>query len=216
MSGDSGSSFGAILLAGGRASRVGGAVKPLFDVGGMTLLDRAVEAVAPLSERIVVVGPRMEVRHPASATIEWVREDPPFGGPAAAIVAALAAWPNAPAWMLVLACDLPRVGDAVRQLTHDLALQPADIDGLCLADAAARPQWLTGVYRTQALRRGADRLDRSGADASVRGLLSDLAIAVTAAPADDSGGHIALDIDTWEDLEDARRRFAAFDAKEPT
>lgn len=214
MSDDSGPAFGAVLLAGGRASRVGGAAKPLFDVGGMTLLDRAVHAVAPLCARIVVVGPQLEVRPPASATVEWVREEPPFGGPAAGIVAALASWPQVPTWMFVLACDLPRVDAAVMQLTRDLALQPPDVDGLCLADAAARPQWLTGVYRSGALLRGASRLDRAGADASVRDLLSDLAIAVTTADADD-GGDVSLDIDTWEDLDDARRRFAASEAKEP-
>ena len=36
---------GAILLAGGRASRMGGVVKPLLEVGGRSLLRRAIDAV---------------------------------------------------------------------------------------------------------------------------------------------------------------------------
>jgi GTP:adenosylcobinamide-phosphate guanylyltransferase len=36
---------GAILLAGGRASRMGGVAKPLLEVGGRSLLRSAVDAV---------------------------------------------------------------------------------------------------------------------------------------------------------------------------
>ncbi len=194
--------LGAILLAGGRATRVGGAAKPLFEVGGRTLLARAVDAVtAAGSTRIVIVGPSMPVEAQSPAPIDWTREDPPFGGPAAGIVAALRVWDEDPEWMLVLACDLPRADAAVPWLIAGLGLHPASTDGLCLADASSRPQWLTGLYRTAALRRGAALLPDESRDASVRALLGDLAIAVSAVPAD-----IAADIDTWEDLRDARRR----------
>lgn len=199
------SSIGAILLAGGRATRVDGAAKHLFDVGGRTLLARAVAAAtAAGSVRIVVAGEPVELDvAPPHPTIEWVREDPPFGGPAAGIIVALGAWEDDPDWMLVLACDLPGVEDAVATLLHDLGLHRADIDGICLADGSSRPQWLTGVYRTASLRRGAAALSGDGRGASVRALLGDLAIATSRA-VDPS---IAADVDTWEDLDDARRRF---------
>jgi len=191
--------FGAILLAGGRASRVGGARKPLFDVGGQTLLARAVAAVSDAgAQPIVVASPALD----PSLDVAWVVEDPPFGGPVAGIVAALGRielWVPEPEWTFVLACDLPRVDAAVARLSSDILLVPSDTDGVCLADASSRPQWLTGAYRTAALRRAAGALPDAGRDASVRALLDDLAIAAIAAPDD-----LTADVDTWEDLDRAR------------
>jgi molybdopterin-guanine dinucleotide biosynthesis protein A len=201
------SGLGAILLAGGRASRVGGAPKPLFEVGGRTLLGAAIDAVADAGARpITVVGPVLD----PSFDVEWVREDPPFGGPAAAVVAALTSWPVAagPAWTLLLACDLPGVGAAVRRLVADILLLPSDTEGLCLADESSRPQWLTGVYRTSALRAAASGLPDRGRDAPVRALIDDLAVAVIPAP-----DRLTRDVDTWEDLDEARA-WAAGGSKE--
>jgi molybdopterin-guanine dinucleotide biosynthesis protein A len=199
---DSAGTLGAILLAGGRATRVGGAAKPLFEVGGRTLLEAAVAAASEAGARpIAVVGPRSE----SVADVTWVREDPPFGGPAAAVVAALQhtgaeAVPD-PEWTLLLACDLPSAGAAVRLLVSDIVLLPSDTDGLCLADSSSRPQWLTGVYRTRALRAAASALPDRGRDAPMRALLADLALAVVAAP-----DELTRDVDTWQDLEQARAR----------
>jgi molybdopterin-guanine dinucleotide biosynthesis protein A len=192
--------LGAILLAGGRATRLDGAAKPLFDVGGRTLLAAAVRAATDAGARpITVVAPVLD----ESLPVAWVREDPPFTGPAAAVVAAVESWPaqGEPAWTLLLACDLPAVDIAVRRLVADLALLPSDADGICLGDASSRPQWLIGAYRTRALRNAASVLPDRGRDASVRALLDDLAITVVAAP-----GDLTRDVDTWEDLEEARRR----------
>ena len=191
--------FGAILLAGGRGSRVGGASKPLFEVGGQTLLARAVAAVARAGARpIVVAAPPLD----ASLEVDWVAEDPPFGGPVAGIVAALGRrdlWAPDPEWTFVLACDLPRVDAAVARLASDIPLLPDSTEGVCLADASSRPQWLTGAYRTAALRRAAVAVPDAGRDAPVRVLLDDLAIAALAAP-----NSLTSDVDTWEDLDTAR------------
>ncbi|HET8929006.1 MAG TPA: NTP transferase domain-containing protein [Microbacterium sp.] len=192
------SRYGAILLAGGRATRVGGAAKPLFEVGGRTLLQIAIEAVRDAgADPITVAGPTLD----PAVRADWVREDPPFGGPVAGTVTALQSWTADPEWTFVLACDLPRAGVAVARLVEALDLQPADVDGVCLADASSRPQWLTGVYRTAALREAASRLPDGGRDLPVRTLLADLAIAVVAAP------DAAFDVDTWEDLKRAKERF---------
>lgn len=200
--------LGAILLAGGRATRVDGAKKPLFEVGGRTLLSAAVTAATDAGARpVTVVAPILD----PGLDVTWVREDPPFGGPAAAIAAALASWPatDDPEWTLVLACDLPAVEAAVRRLVTDLVLLPADTDGICLGDSSSRPQWLTGAYRTRALRAAASVLPDHGRDAPVRALIEDLAVAVVAA--DDA---LTRDVDTWQDLEEARAR--AGDARADT
>lgn len=210
---ESTASLGAILLAGGRATRVGGAAKPLFAVGDRTLLQRAVDAACTRDAHpVTVVGPppprgTIESGNPARP-VRLVREDPPFGGPAAAVVAALASWETSttilPEWTLVLACDLPGADAASARLVRDMMLLPPDTDGLCLADGSSRPQWLTGVYRTPALLRCAAALPDAGAAASVRALLSGLRIALVAAPAEETA-----DVDTWEDLSEARRRWPA-------
>lgn len=200
-----GPTFGAILLAGGRASRVAGAAKPLFEVGGATLLGRAVASVTAIGARPIVVA--APVLDPA-LDVEWVLEDPPFGGPVAGVVAALSraeGWAPEPEWTFLLACDLPRIDSAVQRLRSDILLLPSDTDGACLADPASRPQWLTGVYRTRALRAAAAALPDAGRDAPVRDLLADLAIAALPAP-----GDLTADVDTWEDLKRARE--AAGDA----
>lgn len=232
-SGSASATYGAILLAGGRASRVGGAAKPLFEVGGRTLLGAAIDAVrgvgcapitvagpVPSAAGAPVTEPVETSSHAANGTsttpgtgrdldlagIDFVREDPPFGGPVAGTVAVLGSWRSRdalPEWTFLVACDLPRADAAVARLARDLPLIPRDGDGLCLGDEASRPQWLTGVYRTASLLRAADAIADHGRDASVRALVADLAITVVAAPADETA-----DIDTWEDLERAREAAA--------
>ncbi|MGJ0389467.1 molybdenum cofactor guanylyltransferase [Microbacterium sp. CGR1] len=186
----------AIILAGGRASRLSGAAKPLLDIDGRTLLDRAVAAVAGCAP-IVVVGPPS----PLQADVVWTRETPSFGGPVAGIAAALALIDTAEVY--VLAADLPNAEAAVAVLRQHPPLssnadENQNQDGICLTDAAGRVQWLLGRYRTASLRRAVVALPDSGHGASVRALLEGLAL--TTLPA----GDLATDVDTWDDLERAR------------
>lgn len=182
-------SVGAILLAGGRGSRVDGAVKPLFEVNGTTLLQRAVDAVrSGGADRVVVAAPVLDEQ----LDVVWVREDPPFGGPVAGIVAAL---PEVDAdEVYVIACDLPTADAAVVLLSAPLS---AGVDGVCLDDG--RRQWLIGRYRTASLRAAASALPDRGRDASMRALLGGLA--VTSVSVDPAMTH---DVDTWDDLTKAR------------
>jgi molybdopterin-guanine dinucleotide biosynthesis protein A len=180
----------AILLAGGRGSRMGGVNKPLLEVAGTTLLDAALGAArAAGCDPILVVGAPDE----AHADLTWVREDPPFTGPAAAIVAALPS--IAAPWTLVMACDLPRASEVVQALLG----APPTADGVCLVDESGRRQWLAGIYRTGALRHAAAAIPDAGRHASARALLGSLAIAEVAA-----SEAVAFDIDTWDDLSRAR------------
>jgi len=101
--------FDAIILAGGRGSRLGGVSKADLVVGGRRLLDVVLEAVRR-ARTTVVVGP---VAAPDGVLVTV--EDPPGTGPAAGIVAGLEAVAQPAGWTVVLACDLPGVQAAVPQ-----------------------------------------------------------------------------------------------------
>lgn len=194
---ESGATHGAIVLAGGRARRLDGAAKALLTVGGKGLLRTTIDAAVSAG-----CGPIIAVGPPAldHAAVTWVREQPPFGGPVAAIVAALPhIYTDS---VVVLATDLPRASEALAFLLETATLVNLS-DGLCLADEAGRPQWLTGLYRTAALRAAGAKLSDAGAGASMHSLLSELEIAAVRAPRG-----IATDVDTWEDLVTARRQAA--------
>jgi molybdopterin-guanine dinucleotide biosynthesis protein A len=125
--GDSAPRADAIVLAGGRAARLGGADKPALVVGGRSLVGSVVAAAAEAGAGlVVVVGPeRLElglrvVGRPGGAPedppgpgpgpeprLRTVREDPPRAGPVPALRRGLAEV-TAP-WVFVLAADLPFV-----------------------------------------------------------------------------------------------------------
>ncbi|PFG30571.1 molybdenum cofactor guanylyltransferase [Paramicrobacterium agarici] len=180
----------AIILAGGRASRLGGTDKASVDVGGRMLLEHVLAAVAGCAP-IIVVGPphlAQTVLRPYPE-VTLVREDPPFTGPVAALAAALDALPDADSpetWLL--ACDLPRAGDIVAQLSAPI---PPNADAVALVDADGREQWLAGRYRVPALRSAVDAVPQlSGA--SMRQLLSSIRLHLVP---DRLGA--SCDLDTW-------------------
>jgi molybdopterin-guanine dinucleotide biosynthesis protein A len=189
--------FDAIVLAGGRSSRLGGTPKSALMYDGATLLERSI-AAAGGARRIVVVGPE-----PADlpAGILSCREDPPFAGPAAAIAAGLAGLRRAraadeddAALVLVLACDMPRAADAVGALREAAAAAAA---GSVLASSPdGRLQPLAGFYRTAALQRAVDDAEAAGSltHGSVFALLARLAVQAVMVPAGSTD-----DVDTWDD-----------------
>ncbi|KAA0024030.1 NTP transferase domain-containing protein [Antrihabitans cavernicola] len=136
----------AIILAGGRASRMGGVDKPAIAIGGRTMLDAAVAAVSGC-DRIVVVGPQ---RPELPTSIVQTQERPPGAGPVAAIGAALDALPNPAPSVVVLAADMPFLSAAA--VTKLAALSnDSGADAVFAIDDDGRPQHLLGVWRTAAL-----------------------------------------------------------------
>ena len=171
--------FAAVLLAGGRGSRMGGVHKPALVVAGSTLLDRCLTAVAD-AVTTVVVGPETETRRP----VRWTREEPPGGGPVAGLAAGLALVDAET--VAVLATDLTGVtADTVSRLRAAVA-----VDGAVLDDGHV--QWLIGVWRTESLRRV---LPRNPAGASLRSVLGALDYARVAARPGET-----VDVDTPADL----------------
>lgn len=231
----------AVILAGGRGSRLGGVSKGDLEVGGRRLIDVALGAAHDAGAiRTLVVG-ALAVQTPA----ELIREEPPFGGPAAGLAAALPSV-SAP-WLLLLACDLPRAPALVELLTEASGRGPeasdggsgaeaeADADGegsppalaegaasahgapvggpdgFVVVDSDGRPQWLAGIYRTTALKRA---LERAAAASGAHGLALRHVLeplALTRVP--DRRGASA-DIDTPEQLA-AARADAAVDVLAP-
>jgi len=190
----------AVVLAGGRSTRLGGQDKATLLLHGARLVDRAVAAArAAGARRCVVVGPRW-----LEPGVMVVQERPPFGGPVAGLAAGLAGLgPSAQrsTAVLVLACDLAEPVAAVSALTAVWASGVAEA-GAHLVDESGRPQWLTGIYLRSALDAAFAELGEP-AGRSARQLLSGLALREVGAPASTTA-----DIDTWEDLSIARRRRA--------
>ena len=178
--------FDAIILAGGRGSRLGGVSKADLVVGGRRLLDVVLEAVRR-ARTTVVVGP-VAVPDGVLVTVE----DPPGTGPAAGIVAGLEAVERSAEWTVVLACDLPGVQAAVPRLLA-ATTRSNDLDGYCLASAEGTPQWLLGIHRTTRLRAVA-RAYGDPRNRSVRGLLAGMRLGLL--PDIDDDGR---DVDTWVD-----------------
>lgn len=161
--------FDAVLLAGGRASRMGGIDKTALVAAGQALSDHAAAAAAG-ARTLVLVGLR-DGRTAPSGVVQ-VREDPPFGGPVAGIAAGLASVSDPAPWTLVLACDLVRPEAAVERLLR-AAEDAGDTDGLVAVDEDGRRQPLLALYRSAALRAAVRALgDPDGA--AVRRLTADL------------------------------------------
>ncbi|WP_218617818.1 molybdenum cofactor guanylyltransferase [Cryptosporangium aurantiacum] len=139
--------YGALILAGGNARRLGGVHKPGLLIGGVRLLDRVLAAVPDAVPRVVVGPPQ-----PTPPDVRVVREEPPGGGPVAALSAGITALADATqqaiSWLALLAGDLPFLTPGV---ITALRLAAEGAEGAVLVDPDGRDQYLAGVYRMDAL-----------------------------------------------------------------
>lgn len=154
--------YAAVVLAGGRAARLGGRAKPQLEVGGRPMLATVLAAVADAEPRVVVGPPQ-----PVPAGVVVVREDPPRGGPVAALRTGLAQVPTEV--VAVLAGDLPFLTAAlIRSLRERLSG-----DGVLVIDDLRRDQLLLGIWRTAVLRAAVANV---AGPTSVRKVLAPLAV----------------------------------------
>ena len=173
--------FDAVILCGGRGRRLDGADKAVLVVGRRSLLDRAVAAVAS-ARTTIAVGPR----HETERAVVWTSEDPPGGGPVAAIAAGLDLVTEDV--VVVLGVDFPFVDAGhVGRL-----LQRFDGDGAIVTDQTGRQQFLVGAYRAASLRRSLGDRDPTGM--AVKELVSELNLVMIDDP------RAAQDCDTWADI----------------
>jgi molybdenum cofactor guanylyltransferase len=187
------SGFAAIVLAGGSGRRLGDPAKPERPVGGVPMLVRVLGAVADASPRVVVGPPRLAALLPPGATLTM--EDPPGGGPVAALGAGLTLLDPAPELVALLAADLPFLTTATVTLLRQ-AVTGSATSGAVFLDDTDRPQWLCGVWRHDAL---VARLAAVGelAGQSLRGTLGPLTPALVRP---ESAPPAYFDCDTEHDL----------------
>ncbi len=181
--------YDAVVLAGGAGRRLGGLDKAAVVIGTKPLLDRALDAVRGAAH-VVVAGPARLL--PDGVTP--VSEDPPGGGPVAAIAAALPYVESSV--VVVLACDMPLLTDSTvdRLVTATTGL----VDGAILLDGQGRRQYLASAFRTASLARA---LAQSGSPDGVamRHVVARLTMQELA-----TDPEVTLDCDTWDDVERSR------------
>lgn len=192
MTGMERTEIGAIVLAGGRSSRFG-SDKLAAQVDGAPLLHRAIDAARGVAAHVVLVGPAPEGL-PADVVV--TREEPPFGGPYAAVVAGLDALDESATAVVVLAGDLLDPAPLLPRLLA--ALEGTDdkgrtVEAAVAIDSEARRQPLLAAYRVEALVGGV-----AGVDAYHRAAY-DLLDGLHVVTVEDRGRH-SRDVDVPADL----------------
>ncbi|WP_235829247.1 molybdenum cofactor guanylyltransferase [Gulosibacter macacae] len=182
----------AIILAGGRGSRLGGVDKASVRLGGERLIDRVLAAEVAALERIVV-GEVTEV-----PTARVIAESPRFGGPALAVAAGLGALGTDAELVDVLSCDFVHPELVVAAL--DNAGTDFNGDGLVLV-AEGRMQWLASRIRVAPLRAALAEVQPGD---SLRQVFAALRLQEVSVPAE-----VTADFDTLADIEAAGAQLPA-------
>jgi molybdopterin-guanine dinucleotide biosynthesis protein A len=138
-----------VVLAGGAARRLGGVLKAALPVGGRPMLLRVLDAVPSAGPRIVVGPPALAPLLPPD--VELILEDPPGGGPVAALAAAVRLLPVEVPHVAVLSADLPFLTPVLLdRLSASLDGGAADV--AVPLDGDGRRQLLCAVWRASVLR----------------------------------------------------------------
>ncbi|MBW4442217.1 MAG: molybdenum cofactor guanylyltransferase [Plectolyngbya sp. WJT66-NPBG17] len=136
-------SLSAIVLAGGKSSRMG-RDKALIEIDGVPLLKRTCDAARHCTDLIYVVTSWRDRYQSIVSEVQWIEESSPRS-PLVAFVEALEQATTD--WVLLLACDLPRLdGETLKQWTAQLSDAPIVV-------AKSQEGWepLCGFYRRDRL-----------------------------------------------------------------
>jgi molybdopterin-guanine dinucleotide biosynthesis protein A len=118
----------AVILAGGKATRLGGVDKRALVIGERTIFERQIEVLAPCVAEILVSSPRPV---PGYRTVtDAVRDIGPLAGIAAGLAAA-----NTP-WLFVIAGDMPYLHRAFVDLVLSQADSECDAVGIRIGGLA--------------------------------------------------------------------------------
>jgi molybdopterin-guanine dinucleotide biosynthesis protein A len=184
-----------VVLCGGRSRRMG-VDKATIEVGGSTLLVRAISRLRDVCDPVLVAPGDLDLE---AGGHEIVEDAVPGAGPLAALVAVLRRSPRP--LIAVVAVDMPWLDPALLLM---LAGRIGDHDvAVCETDRGREP--LHAVYATSAL--GPAEAVLSGPDRSLHGLLARLDVLTVAESewrAAGIAGRFARNINTPADLADLR------------
>jgi molybdopterin-guanine dinucleotide biosynthesis protein A len=135
------SQLSGLILAGGRASRLGGIDKREIVVDGATIFDRQCQVLLPRVAEIIVSTPT------GARGFRTVVDPVPGIGPLAGIAAGLAAATTP--WLLVLAGDMPYISGVLVDRMLESANADADAVGIRVG---ALPEPLLCVLRVEVAR----------------------------------------------------------------
>lgn len=161
------------VLAGGKSSRMGtGTDKAFLELGGQTLLDRALDVMGAVCDRVAIVGDPAKFTKYGSSKYESVVADIFLGcGPLAGIHAALLH--SSAELNLMLAVDMPFVSQELLTFLFAEAEKSEAIVTVPRSGKGLQP--LCAVYRSdfstvaeQALRAGKYKIDALFSSVSVR------------------------------------------------
>lgn len=195
----------AVILAGGRGERLGGAVKALVMVGGVRLVDRVLARVATCDPLIVAHGPHDRAALGLPDGVAGVADLPgDYAGPLAGFAAAVAALPGDIELLISAAVDSPFLPvDYVERLMSALGDAPAAI-----ARYGEQPYPTSSIWRVERFRDLPERVLAGTAPCSLKALAAEAAAVAVDWPVGPAGDPFA-NINTPEDLAVAEARAAA-------
>lgn len=184
--------FSVLVLSGGRARRLG-RDKASTMINGATMIERVFRTI-PQDTQVIVVG-----EYPVGSKREVIltREEPAGAGPLAALAAGLANVTNEN--FLLLATDMPFVGNLGVSLMEILSNASDEFDAVIPTDSQGQIQPLCAAYRAESVRKAISRIGDL-TNGSMKRLLAELHFLSH----NQEDAWALSDVDTVENLEDAR------------
>src|SRR5690625_173283 len=142
----------AVILTGGRSSRMGGRHKPGILVGGRSVIDRTITSLwdaAPGAE-VLIAGTNDGLSPELHSRVTVVREDPPFAGPVAGVAAAVDELAGTRGVVLLLGGDLPFL--SARTMTKLIETAGRGAAVVSCVDETGHLQYLCSAWRADVLR----------------------------------------------------------------
>jgi molybdenum cofactor guanylyltransferase len=195
----------AVILAGGRGERLGGAVKAVLRVSGVRLVDRVLARVATCDPLIVAHGPHDPSALGLPDKVTGVADLPgDYAGPLAGFAAAVAALPGDIDLLVSAAVDSPFLPiDYVERLVRNLGDTPAAI---ARYDGQHYPT--NSIWRVERFRDLPQRVLGGIAPRSLKALAAEAGAVSVEWPVGPEGDPFA-NINTPEDLAQAEARAVA-------
>jgi len=137
--------LGAVILAGGRGTRMNGNDKGLIQMNGKTFIETALEHISPYTSNIVISANRNLEQYQNLGYPVIVDDSPDFSGPLAGIARAMTVINTE--LLLIIAVDIPRLpANTIPDLMALIDQQDADI---CCVQDGKRLQPLISIAHTR-------------------------------------------------------------------